>query len=281
MYRGKPLHEFEDWAMAAGESDSERFKRFQPGHSHYELAYSWATARGFPPEVMRVFDESDYESLKGIRFCEGYVEDPIRLPGPPYPKEYFTDGKALDQADPACHTFNDISVLGDRDGDKVAIAVEGKVSETFGKRLEVWGQIKGKHQKTDKREREICVWEGRKVYWRPRRLKEIIRFLGVRNVPPSLRIQLLYRAIGALGFAEQWKAQSAVLLVHSFSEQGKGLQDFQDFVGLFDAVCEVNRSVFLRRIQGIDLYAAWVRSEQRSARGNPATGARGASPSIV
>ena len=250
MFRGKPLDEFKDWRIAAGESDEERRSKFKQGHSQYELAYSWAEAKGIPPEVRKVFDESDYEILRGIRFCEGWVEDPIPLPGPEYPKKRPTNSPY----DRGCNTFNDISVLCDSDFGNVAIAVEGKVGEPFGKTVGDW---LGKSRVT-------CCWQGRKRNWRCCRLQEAKEFLGLSKLSPSVRIQLLYRAIGALGFAEQKGAESAVLLVHSFSEQDESLQDFEDFIRLFDAECDVNEAVFVGRIQGIDLYAAWVKGEQSS-----------------
>ena len=252
MYRGEELQGFQDWLKTAGRSVPEQLSKFRPGHSHYELANSWETAQGIPSEVKKVFDSSRYDTLKRIRFCEGWVEDPIPLPGPAYPKKHPVEG--YDPYDPGSSTFNDISVLGVIDDAKVGIAVEGKVDERFGDTIGNWLN----------RSQVTCEWNGKQRNWRSCRLQEIKRYLGLRKVPQNLGIQLLYRTIGSVGFAEQVGAKSAVMLVHTFSERDSNLQDFQDFVRLFGAECGINEAVSLGRIRGIDAYAAWVKSEQRN-----------------
>ena len=63
--------------------------------------------------------------------------------------------------------------------------------------------------------------------------------------------------------AERFGAKSAVVLVHSFSAEDEGLQDYQAFLALYGVKGEPGDLVRLKRTHGIDLYCGWVRGNPK------------------
>ncbi len=53
------------------------------------------------------------------------------------------------------------------------------------------------------------------------------------------------------------------MLVHSFSQNDEQLEDFQAFLDLFGATGAVNTVSYAGNKNGVDLYLAWVRGEER------------------
>ena len=78
-----------------------------------------------------------------------------------------------------------------------------------------------------------------------------------------IRYQLLHRTASALIEAERFGASTAFMLVHSFSQEDEHLEDYQEFVKLFGTSGEVNTVSYAGNKNGIDLYLAWVRGEER------------------
>ena len=95
-----------------------------------------------------------------------------------------------------------------------AVAVEGKVEESFGELVGGWL----KHDSEGKTER----------------LAYLTEFLGLRGHDlDGIRYQLLHRTVSALLTAERFAARHAVMLVHSFSSKRTSFDDYAAFLQLF------------------------------------------------
>ena len=127
-----------------------------------------------------------------------------------------------------------------------SITVEGKVDETFGELLADWN----KDAAPGKR----------------KRLESLTRTIGLSAEPSGdIRYQLLHRAASALIEAERFCANTAVMLVHSFSREDIGLEDFRAFTHLFGVSSQPDQLVRLSQPFDVPLYAAWIRHPANSA----------------
>jgi hypothetical protein len=52
------------------------------------------------------------------------------------------------------------------------------------------------------------------------------------------------------------------MLVHSFSQAALWFEDFQAFLGLFGVQPQLNQLSWLTELQGINLYAGWVKGNK-------------------
>ena len=166
-------------------------KHWVEGRSAMEIARAWHNAKGFPAPVSEVFRAAGkpFDSLKPLFVIP---EHKVPLPG----------GNRDSQ--------NDVWVLARHETGLVSITVEGKVSESFGDTLANWG----KAMSPGKRER----------------LDYLTREIGLTSEPAGhVRYQLLHRAASALIEARRFYADTAVMLVHSFSREDIGLGRFLRF----------------------------------------------------
>ena len=202
-------------------------KHWKPGYSARTLAYSWMEAKGFPKSVKEVFQKSDYPIFKNIEFLLGFAEYEVSLPGGRRPSQ------------------NDIFVLAKSQKNLVSIAVEGKVREPFGELTGEWSNDKS---------------AGKAV-----RLEFLCESLGLnKDIIQGIRYQLLHRTTSALLGARRFNASTALLLVHSFSQEHDGFHDYSRFakhLGLMTA--QLNTVHFIKRIDNIDLYLAWVTGKEK------------------
>lgn len=197
---------------------------WRAGYSAHSLAHAWHPADGFPPNVASALAES---SLGPLEFVAGIPEYKVALPG----------GATASQTD--------LFVLARRaNGEKVAIAVEGKAEEAFGDAtVESW-------------RREAS--EGKK-----NRLKHL---LSVLELPDDeriggLRYQLFHRTASALMEAERLHAPHAVMLVHSFSPTRRWREDFDAFAETLRAQVRENDVSHAGERFGRALYLGWVSDE--------------------
>ncbi len=198
-------------------------KHWKAGYSARALAECWEAADGWPPEVAALLRSSPEPALTTVELLLAIPEFPAKLP---------QRGKA---------SQNDLFVLGKAaDGHLVAIAVEGKVSESFGPTLADWNS---------------AVTPGRTT-----RLQYLTGILGLPDeLPPTIRYQLLHRAASALILATQFNARYALMLVHSFSATRTWFEDYNAFVHLFNV--QDARADQLQRLgerDGIGLYVGWA-----------------------
>jgi hypothetical protein len=210
----------EDWKQLLADPE----KQWRTGYSAKSLAYCWEDAGGFPPEVYRLFLDSEISSFQDIELVLAFPEYQVSLPGGRRPSQ------------------NDIFVLAKAQGQLIAITAEGKASEPFGPTLEEWQTIKSKG--------------------RSQRLRYLQEQLGLtRELPSHIRYQLLHRTVSALIEAERFNAPSAVMLVHSFSQNDEWFEDFLAFLELFDVSADPNRLVFVKEIGDVHLYCGWARGD--------------------
>lgn len=218
-----PTKSGDDWQQFLAEPE----RQWRTGFSAKALAYCWEQADGFPPEIASLFSQSGVPSFQQVELLLAFPEYQVSLPG----------GKRPSQ--------NDLFVLArGADGHLIAITVEGKVSEPFGPTLEEWS---------------VSQSQGKKE-----RLEFIRQSLGVNSeFPPQIRYQLLHRTASAIIEATRFNARSAVMLVHSFSQDDLWFEDFQAFIRLFGVEAQPNRLFWLKERHGISLYTGWAKGDAR------------------
>jgi len=115
-----PITSPDQWKMLLAEPD----KQWRTGFSARTIAHSWLAAEGLPVEVSSLPASSGIQALSSVDPLLIIPEHQVHLlPTSGHPSQ------------------NDVFVLGKAaDGGLVSIAVEGKVSETFGPTLAEWGQ---------------------------------------------------------------------------------------------------------------------------------------------
>ena len=206
-------------------------KQWKVGFSVRTLANCWEMAaassklRGFPPEVKRLFAESDVIGFPDIEPLLGLVEHQVSMPGRGF------------QSD------SDLFVLAKANGQLVSIVVEGKVEESFGNQLQEWNDGTPNRQT---------------------RLTGILDILGLpSSVPDNIYYQLLHRMTSAVSEAKRFGASSAVMLIHSFSPNHTWLNAYQDFLALYGKQGDVGELVFLRAVRDVNLYAGWVHGDEK------------------
>jgi len=203
-------------------------KQWKPGYSAYELAHSWENAGHFPEKVETVFENSGIPLFSGMEFLYGFPEYQVSLPG----------GGASSQTD--------LYVLAKAGTELVVIMVEGKVSEPFGETVEKW---LGDSPSDGKR----------------KRLDWLTSLLALKEEEiTGVRYQLLHRTTAAIIEAKRVNAGHALMLVHSFSKEGKGFEDYRDFVRLFNLNAGKDSISGPVDVQGVQLYFSWV-SEMESS----------------
>ena len=170
-------------------------KHWRSGYSARTLAHCWEAADGLPAEVSMALGQTTDPLLGGLVPLLAVPEFKVPLPG----------GSRASQTD--------IFVLARSSAGPVCIMVEGKVNESFGPTLDEW--------KAD-------ASPGKE-----KRLRFLLRALGLAAIPGGdIRYQLFHRAASAIITGEQYRAVAAVLLIHSFSEQRTGFEDYDAFLRL-------------------------------------------------
>ena len=218
-----PSTEPEDWIPLLAEKD----KHWRTGFSAKTLAYSWSEANGFPKMIENVFKKSGIDLFQNVELLLAIPEYKVILPGGSRPSQ------------------NDIFILGrSGKGGTISIMVEGKVDETFDKTVDEWRKESGVGKKE--------------------RLEFLTKKLGIQNKNISaIRYQLLHRTVSALIEAERFNAKSALMLVHSFSANNSGFNDYSNFLRIYGIKGEVDSILFAKLINGINLYFSWVKGDNK------------------
>jgi hypothetical protein len=211
-----PAKNADDWKQFLAEPN----KHWKVGYSARALAYCWQEADGIPDEVAKVLAKSPL--VKSIQTIFAIPEHKVNLPG----------GAAASQ--------NDVWVLAETPTDLVSIAVEGKVSESFGP--------------------TIGEWFSKRTSSKEKRLRFLCNELGLSFPPPDqIRYQLLHRTVSAILEAKRFKTNKAVMLVHSFSQSNEWFDDYKHFLQLFGLegkLNDINSTLINNEIQ---LIFAWVK----------------------
>jgi len=202
-------------------------ENWKTGYSAKALAYCWQEANGFPECVRGVFKKSGIRLFQNIELLLAFPEHKVPLPG----------GRRASQ--------NDIFILAKRNNQLISITVEGKVSEPFDKTIAEWKSVKGK---------------GKEI-----RLKFLCDKLQLdEGQIDHIRYQLLHRTASAIIEAENFNAQNALMLVHSFSQFDEGFSDYSKFLALFGLKeIQPDSLVGPRNINRINLYFGWVRGDKK------------------
>ena len=202
-------------------------KHWKTRYSAKALAYCWEEASGFPECVRSVFIKSGIELFQEIELLLAFPEYKVPLPGGRRPSQ------------------NDIFILAKGKDQLVSIMVEGKVSEPFDKTIAEWKLRKGKGQLT--------------------RLKFLCDELKLdKDQIDHIRYQLLHRTASAIIEAKRFKAENALMLVHSFSQLDEWFDDYKQFAALFGLNDIAPDSlVYAKNINGIHLYLSWVRGDKK------------------
>ena len=218
---GRPLVTVADWQAIHPEV------HWKGGYSAMELARSWHAAEGFPPAVASALGAGPFA---GLRLDRAIAECRTAVPGAGRPSH--TD-LMVEATDPA--------------GNRVVVAVEGKVKESFGPLVGAWLQTVD-HQRSASNKQE--------------RLQGLCDGLGLSVAcTDSLRYQLLHRTWAGLRHAVALGATRTILLVHSFAPapDADNRSAFAAFlVSMGHAGFTPGALVPLGRRMGIDLWAVWV-----------------------
>lgn len=121
----------------------------------------------------------------------------------------------------------------------IAIAVEAKVNEPFGPTVGEWmvNASKGKIE----------------------RIRFICDLLGLDALPPDeLRYQLFHRTAAAVLEANRFKTDRAAMIVQSFSQEHRWLEDFQAFADHFGLQAEPGKALIYNLPSGIPLTMGWT-----------------------
>lgn len=214
----------QDWQKFLADPE----KQWKAGYSAYELAVAWERACGrFPAEVENILSAGTNEKFKGLEILVAFPEWKVNLPPRGHPSQ------------------NDLFVIAKGKDGLVVIMVEGKVSEPFGEHL--------------------VEWLNPPTPGRLKRLAFIQSKLGLEgDLPTDVRYQLLHRTVSAVVEAERFQANSAIMLVHSFSPECLWFEDYAKFLELFGVRSVVpGHLYFLTKLNNLSLYTGW-------AKGNPA-----------
>lgn len=202
-------------------------KHWKTRYSAKALAYCWQEVDDFPESVRNVFEKSGIELFHKIEFLFAFPEYKVSLPGGSHPSQ------------------NDIFILAKGNNQLVSIMVEGKVSEQFGETIAEWKKENSEGKQT--------------------RLKFLLKKLQLENNQiDAIRYQILHRTASAIIEAEKFKAENALMLVHSFSQSDEWFDDYQQFLTLFNLKgIKPDSLIRAKNINGIDLYLSWIRGEKK------------------
>ena len=218
-----PTNKPEDWKPLLAEPE----KHWRIGYSAKALAYSWQEANGFPESVRKVFTSSKMALFKDVKLLLAFPEYQVPLPGGSRPWQ------------------NDVFILAKGNDQLISITVEGKVSEPFGDTVAKWKEnaSAGKHV----------------------RLGCLLRKLGLEEHTPidNIAYQLLHRTASAMIEAKSFKAENALMLVHSFSQSNECFEDYSQFLRLFGLEAKPDSLLFAKTIEGINLYLCWVKGDPK------------------
>ncbi len=196
-------------------------KHWRKGYSAFELANTWISADDFPPSVCQAFDA--YPLFRGARLIEAFFERKVKLETPGHPSQ------------------NDILVYATLSDGFLAIAVEGKVRETF----------------------DRYVFEKEMTPGVENRILNLCNRLEISpDKVQRIRYQLLHRAVSAILEAERYGAEHALMLVHSFCPNDTSFGDYRDFatlLGFTESAVQVNRIVGFKQLRNVQLHLGWVR----------------------
>jgi hypothetical protein len=189
-------------------------------------AAAWeAAADALPPEIAALLDSSSDEHLQEQRLLVAIPEWQVPLEG----------GETTSNTDVLAICRNGVGLC--------VVAVEAKVLEDFGPLLA---------------EKRKGASSGQLA-----RLSYLHTLLKIEHFEDTIRYQLLHRTASALLTAQQFHAESAVMLVHAFDCPPERQKDFSAFVTALRAE-EIGPSVYRAvSFAGPRLYLAWCNGDRQ------------------
>jgi hypothetical protein len=193
--------------------------------SAWELAVSWEgrreTVSGLPPEIEKALNA--HPQFASARLLLAIPEHKVTLDDDRKPSQ------------------NDLWAILSTNAGLASVTIEAKAGEDFDRTIDEW-------LKDDSR--------GKKE-----RLAFLTETLGLgADLGGHIRYQLLHRTASALIEAKRWGLQTALMLVQSFSESSSSWSDYCNFTRLLGATPQRGTVVGPRRVNGIDLFTAWIDS---------------------
>ncbi len=211
----RPTRGPDEWREFLAEPE----KQWKPGYSAHALAHTWEAAPGFPPRVAAVL--SGDARFRNLELLVAVPECRVPLPGGARPSQ------------------TDLWVLARGSDGLVSIAVEGKVSESFGPTVGDW------HRDSS-----------------PGKSERLAYLSGLLQLPAApdagLRYQLIHRTASAIILARRFQAPHAVMLVHSFSPSREWLDDYLEFAKALGGSGASDSTVPLPGFSDPSLTLAWV-----------------------
>lgn len=202
---------------------------WKTGRSAKTLAYCWEESKDFPHSVQQVFRKSKFSIFQDIEILLAFPEYKVPLIG----------GTTA--------STNDIFILAKGNGQLISITVEGKVSEPFDKPVSEWKADTGRGKLP--------------------RLHYLCKLLGLDETQVDhIYYQLIHRTASAIIEANKFKANNALMLVHSFGhgdKQKSNHTEYCRFLKLF-GIGKADMDTIVRskrRINGVSLYFGWVEGE--------------------
>jgi hypothetical protein len=200
---------------------------------HWKKSYSamttaacWeASGNQLPVEVIETLEQTHESTLVKLRLLAAFPEYEVDLPG----------GKT------SSHT--DVLALARNDEGLVVLAVEAKVDEAFGPTI------------GEKREDASFGVSKRLAY-----LHSVLRLDVALN--DDIRYQLLHRTVSALQAANDFHANTAVMLVHSFSPTRRWHQDFVSFCMAMAAKLVSTDTYVAEQFDRPRLFLCWCKGDQ-------------------
>lgn len=195
---------------------------WRPGYSAWALAQAWQDAQGFPPLVAQMLEGSGSPWLAELEMLLGIPEYLVPMKGH------------------ARSAQTDLFVLARSRSGLCVLAVEGKVVEPFGPSVSTWLQdaSPGKEQRL----RMLC---------------EHLELDDAQKIG-EIRYQLLHRTVAAMLEAQRYHAKHAVMLVHSFSVNGEGFEDYKAFLAMLDLESEPGILQEVGERNGVQLWVGWL-----------------------
>jgi hypothetical protein len=193
-------------------------KQWKIGYSARTIAYCWGAANGLLPDEIAALFGDDAELLIAI------PEHKVSLGDSGRPSQ------------------TDVFALVKSKNKTIAVAVEGKVDESFGPTIKDWyvEPSPGKQE----------------------RLTFLCDLMGMTFPPPAhLHYQLFHRTASAVLEAERFKTDDAAMIVHSFSPEDKWFDAYAAFLGLFDLTASPGELVGKTLPNGRTLHFGWAKGD--------------------
>jgi hypothetical protein len=211
----------ESWQVLLADPE----KQWKNGFSARTIAHCWDAADGLLPlEIAKLFG-GDAELLIAI------PEHKVSL------------------GDTGRESQTDVFALVKSKNKTIAVAVEGKVNESFGPTIRDWYLDPSPAKR--------------------KRLEFLCDRIGVAFPLPDdhhldhLHYQLFHRTASAILEADRFKTDAAAMIVHSFSAEDKWFDAYAAFLTLFDLAASPGELVSTTLPSGRTLYFGWAKGELR------------------